>query len=553
MKILLFLICSTALAISEVDQRLCGTRPETLQAEKIQRENAQRLENLMPPVSDQSRASWCYAFASTDLINFHHLQELAADPELFYNQENMVSPIDAVYLHNHYMEKYATSDLNLSLDLKRGGTALDLLLGLQDNDYRIRSLEQISFDSLNEKNETAQTLLGDLIDHYKEVHGSDCPTYYSVGGLKCPSPLFNSPEFQEQLYSFSLINKWLYDHAEEQGLLNEPHQLDHYHLIAQLKGEEDLQIPPFQINQFYDTDEQRFLSELKNTLNPASGEIGHPVQLAVCTDDFENIGETCSHHSVVVTGAYYLDGQCVVRIKNSYGPDWEDHGYITITADHFMEMQRHRKNTSSGGTFSMVWLTPSISTDQPVNLLDEKGVFVGQFRHQYNSLTNVIDLKISGFQHDNDNKRVNAYHQPYHAGYFTGPVTDSGDDSWLPKQGYVTDQDGKILEGYNIHLSNGNTYTGSFDDRGAAGYFTVSGLEFNSQGQTVYAHRYPMGEEGITYDGSLKEENGQLIKLSGIDSLNGKMIYAHNYPIGGGRIYTGRIEQRGENSFVIVD
>jgi len=125
-------------AASDLDAALCGPPSAADEPEKLS-----RLQADMPPIADQSPAGWCYAFATTALIN-HYIHTVNGTP---YDHAHMISPIDAVAAHRYYDDSNREASLSHPvgrIDLKHGGQAIDVLTGIQDQPA-VRSLAQVGF------------------------------------------------------------------------------------------------------------------------------------------------------------------------------------------------------------------------------------------------------------------------------------------------------------------------------------------------------------------------------------------------------------------------
>jgi hypothetical protein len=386
-KLIIIFLFSINLYATEFDDVLCGPKPENVEAEKtieLQRKN--KLENLMPPVSNQSPASWCYAFAATDAINYNNfLASPITKSNEFYTTDKMVSPIESVNAGLKYQTLHHDPPIIIPMEIntKVGGVSAFVYLGFNADSWKARSLSQISFDSLDERNPKSVAHVKSLIELYKKKPHDHNSSSYLVAGSYCPAPLFESSKFIEQTKGFEQINDWIYNTAQANELLVNEFTIKNYKGIADLKGPADLKIAPYLTNRYAGNDKISYLKLLHNTLNPDSGN-GRPVTISLCAEDIQSASNAfngttgnCAGHAVNLVGAYYKNGICVVRIRNSWGVDWGDHGYKDISVDDLLKTQE--KETRSGGMNDLYradWLTkaaPSSKTDVRQNLIKDFG------------------------------------------------------------------------------------------------------------------------------------------------------------------------------------
>lgn len=324
----------------------------------------------MPPVTNQNPANWCFGFSTTDALNYHNyiqtnLQKNKISYENFYTPKNMVSPIDAIYASRLFNDQNTNPlpKIKGRLNMKTGGYPYDIFAGIQMMSYKMRSAEQISFDSNEMSNPSTRAFVQGVIDEYKKRSIEPVTKFYNLGeGLQCPAQIYEHPAFQKQLTNFRQINSWLSATAQLNKWDVGDHIIDNYGAIAALKGEKDVAVYPFINNYYFGIMASSFLSKLKSTLYPAQG-YGSPVNVAVCEGDLINqanktsTNERCEGHAVNVVGAFYEGGKCVVRIRNTWGKNWNGDGHVNLPLDTFLDSL---KKVHPEG-YMANWITPEIT------------------------------------------------------------------------------------------------------------------------------------------------------------------------------------------------
>jgi hypothetical protein len=367
-----------SVAPTEDEKALCGDRPKTL-GEAAQKEYQGRMiERLMPPVSNQNPASWCFAFNSSDLVNYHNfiqhnLKVASLSSEDFYLHQNMISPFEAVHAKNYYQDNNTTPRPNpfCRMDLRIGGNTSYVLGGLQQRNYETRSMEQLHFDSIGDNSPRTQARVQALIDEYKARNpNTSMATFYWISGLKCPVPLFQDPEFKKQIQGFQQVSEYLYEEGIRQRLLANDFVIDGYEQVSEMLGPKDLKVHPFINVEYKGTVKAEFLNHLKKALFP-SDRNGSPVSVSVCAEDMESASGPsssgrCGNHAVNVVGAYYEEGKCVVRLRNTWGAGWGDKGHSTLPVDKFIKaVERYNSSNSLQKKYAMIWMEPETNDPPP--------------------------------------------------------------------------------------------------------------------------------------------------------------------------------------------
>ncbi|MGB0455078.1 MAG: hypothetical protein ACPGJV_15315, partial [Bacteriovoracaceae bacterium] len=172
--------------------------------------DARKLERLMPPVSNQSPASWCYAFAATDALNYHNFlseyRRSQIQSQDFYNEtKNMVSPIDSVAA----AVRFRNNGKSGTLDVRKGGNSMSVFTGFQESGFKARSSEQVYFNSLDDDSPRTKAIVRNLRSEYRRRNGITSNTGKTVAGHFCEVGLYNSEKFESEVKSFNTINDWL--------------------------------------------------------------------------------------------------------------------------------------------------------------------------------------------------------------------------------------------------------------------------------------------------------------------------------------------------------
>ena len=462
---ILLLLSFTAWAeTTDIERALCGEKPSTEKQQQEHLEKGKWLEHHMPPVSDQHSTSWCYAFVATDALNYQNYlneyQSSKISPEDFYQAHKMISPIDSAAAYAHFMQSIAEDDYNPSgdLNLERSGGPLMLYQAFRHLNFKARSLEQIEFNSLNEDNEFARQVITDLIEEYekRDTQEEGNKYYYNVAGLRCPAPLVETDYFQHHVKSFKTINNWLFQEAQSRGLLSSNTIISNYQELAALKGEKDINIAPYSVNQYRGNDKIKFLSEIKKRLSPKDGS-PLPVKSCVCGEELKEKSKAgCTPHAIHLVGAYYAGVKCVMRIRNTWGSDWMDAGHTNIPVQLFLDFQEScsqlRNKSHSTYKYAIDWIAP---------------LAPGQSKSSY---TRVFDSKTS-------------YTEIKDVTY-----TKNQKYKWRFSSTLKQDNTGNYFWAYHGVLKNGNTFTGDITGRDGQ-WRPLDGMECDSQGLAIFYYK----------------------------------------------------------------
>lgn len=401
--IFFIIFLQTNLQAQTLEERaICGEKPQK-QNDAAYIAEAKRIEKTMPPVTNQNPAEWCYAFAASDSVNYYNyvqsnIQKGKIGYNDFYKPENLVSPIDAVHASVSFHDSHSNVSTSGRLDMKKGGINFDVFAGIQQMSYKMRSLEQISFDSNEETNPATLKFVSEVVEAYKsKVKIVDIKTY-DFGGITCPAAVYESPILKAQLSNFRQINSWLSDTALANKLQPTDHIIDNYKGISDLKGAKDLQVYPFVNNEFIGNNTLEYLKMLRIVLYPP-GAIGSPAVTNICANDL-NLkaapSDKCAKHSVNVVGAFYENGQCVVRIRNTWGKTWNGDGHISMPIKNYLAtLQKFKKAASLSNAYNINWISAETEKlSKPRTALFKDGVrTVGVSKRTYNDKENYLEME----------------------------------------------------------------------------------------------------------------------------------------------------------------
>ena len=341
-------------------EALCGAKPP---AGTDQTDQLKKIEKDMPPVQNQNRADWCYAFSASDILDYQiHMTKVRTGAPEPYSDANMVSPIDMVSAQRLYLDQHSNVPVANpgELNTSRGGASFDVFLGVQNLGGKVRSMAQIPFQPLDLNSDRAQKLAADFMKEYPDLQAAHVEDFNQLTGCYSPSDLFRTePAFKKMLYGFRPMNEWLYQGATQGGDLSADGKiLDHYQDLALAKGAPDLQIPPIVPNDFWTTSTSKFLGKIHEVLST-----GQPMSTPVCVHDIEkdkNEKDPCGSHVMTIVGSGYVDGVCKIRLRNSWGKGWRDGGYTTLSVEEYLQAAKDQaKVGATDGTENLVltWLT----------------------------------------------------------------------------------------------------------------------------------------------------------------------------------------------------
>ncbi len=391
---LYILVCSNSYSNVEEDHAICGEKPTNPALEKEMLEKARFLERTMPPISNQNPASWCYAFAATDALNYHNYlqtnqQTKAITYSEFYQDKNMISPIEVVHAHNSYRRKNTPTNTEPEghIDMKVGGNATYAYSGIQMFNFEMRSREQINFNALEKSDPKTRARLQNIVKKYKEKNGQKQELKnYTYIGVTCPASLYESQSFKKQLEGFEQINEWVSKTAEANNLRVNNYSINNYTGISQLKGQKDINVFPFVANDFAGNLKINYLKKMRTVLYPALNisKYGSPATVGLCAYDIESkatandsSSDNCGAHVVNVVGAFYENGKCMIRIRNTWGADWNGDGHKSLPLDTFLKAVENR-NKNLTNKYQLSWLTPDKKYSQDkilkASMCDDTGI-----------------------------------------------------------------------------------------------------------------------------------------------------------------------------------
>ena len=486
--ILLYFLFVTTRAYTEIpndyDEVLCGKKPIDADAELIEEKAAHaQLEDLMPPVANQTPAAWCYAFATADALNYYNfINSTIKSPRDFYHADKMISPIELVYQGNKFIHDHqkVLQSSPVGIDTTEAGTSLSIYLGLNDNGWKVRSLNLMPFESLDDKNPKAIANVQNLIATYEAKNGKyRGDTTINVIGVSCPEPVYFDPHFKNLTEGFNQINQWLYKNALSTSNLSSDYAIKNYKEVADPKGEADINTTPFKTNKYEGTDTNSYLKLLstqipgKNILN------AHPVSISLCSEDLESdkisSPAKCRNHTVNIVGAYYKNGKCSVRIRNTWGADWGDHGHVDLTVDELLASQeKYARDNSTDSKYTALWITPKTESSKAlkINMLKDNGDRTeGVYKITYNGSYS-FHYKTEQFNQYTKNKMTEAQNYPLPDNKtFTGKVIDLGDGKIQIDSGLIS-KNGKLVEAVKYNFS-GKIYSGPIKDDGGGKFHTI--------------------------------------------------------------------------------
>jgi hypothetical protein len=360
----------------------------------------------MPPVRHQSPTSWCATFTAECLISYHNFSTAVAmgearDPKEFYQKKGRPSVVDLRAAGTRFNQNKDVLNIN------GGGEAFDQLYVLQNENYKCRSDALIGFTSVLENNPRAAELARQVLERYKSKDEKARAYVFTYGGRDLTCRLNNSQlsrlstELQDVITSIQSVNFQLHARAAKTGNLTSKYELENYSSIVK-DIPKDYTSSPFTVERLYVADPKIFLQGLSRAFN--NGE-GVPVEVGLCGDDLPNGSQSpdaCGAHSILVTGAGWENGQCKIKLRNSWGPDWPNKGdgTLDISVDKFIEMSRKyiTKARINPSGYSATWLKQP-DPNQPQYAVRASGlkfsdgsVFTGVMTHdKKNNLMNYHD------------------------------------------------------------------------------------------------------------------------------------------------------------------
>jgi hypothetical protein len=413
-------VFSQTKSASPEEKALCGEFPKDEKEEVSRREEGEHLSKILPPVSSQNPASWCYAFASAPLIEHHRFLKAMKDKgvdkltkpeqekfakEFYSDLANRLSPFEAVYSSNtqlsllHPDAKEVQALDREEINLEKGGKVLDVFWGLQERGYRARSAKQVRFVSIDDQDSEARSVMTSLIDRYKknnEKTSQDSSSYYEVMGCRIDEDTFHSSEFRELLRGLGLINQKLEKIAQDKNVKASGTLVRSYGDLASLlnNGEApDFEVPPFTSSTLETDDKMEFLESVRVNLSES-----RPLSMSLCAFDkefsslasaYENTGDECGSHAVNIVGAYYREGKCVVKLRNTWGIDWPEKGaggHKEVSLQDFLKLQENLSINRPGNSawrkmkYGIQWIEAPLKEAPKVysKIKNPIGIFEGE-------------------------------------------------------------------------------------------------------------------------------------------------------------------------------
>lgn len=484
---LVLLMLSGVASVQAYEENVCGERPHAM-VEKELREEARFIEVLMPPIQDQSLAEWCYGFVTADMVNFHnfvnyHLHyrgdpDDAMTPDQYFNERRLLSPVDAVGAHVTHQQSNATYPIGATergrISTREGGNQATSLRGLQELGFRGRSEAQLPFHTLKDNSDHVSAFIEELLEEFGAGNRS-YSHYYKIGGVRCPVAICDQPRFRKRLESLRVINPQLYADARRSGDLLNDYSLSNYQaLVSARHGPRDLKIAPFKVMTYLGSDRARAAQMIQQALYPEDG-IGRPISVSVCANSIEPdyTDEPCGSHALLLTGAYYENGVCTVRLRNSWGEDWGDQGYLSMALTELFEMLEYQSRFSQRrDRYHFTWIEDSLSSEL-INVAheDERSV-EGVFDFEYNSPNHISYRVNQTIVYNRAGERVEVHDYPTEEGHrFSGRVREVGRGELMFTEGYVRNSTGKAIYAINIPTPRGRTYTGRVREKNGRVYF----------------------------------------------------------------------------------
>lgn len=277
------------------------------------------IEKNMPPVHHQQSAGWCYAVSACDILNYNN--HLASKTKRqAYSAKNEISVIDAVAKKNEWEDSHTDPrpvDFG-KIDIKQGGDAFSFLTAMQEV-KKVRSQEQLPIASFEPENRHRNQTLRNALSHFglgPDANGCDF--------LQSPA---------KELYQ---LNRALAQKAANGGNLKQASTvIENYPEYAKNFGNPEIDIPAIVPHLLDTLSAELFLTQIKSVIDKKQ-----PVLISPCANKLLDLGPGCGGHQMTVVGTAYIDTPegptCTVRLRNTWGANWKDGGYINIPLDKFM-------------------------------------------------------------------------------------------------------------------------------------------------------------------------------------------------------------------------
>ena len=478
-KFILLTILIISSAFASFDDILCGKKPNSNNEKKKQHKSLNNIAEHMSPIKLQYPSSWCYAFQGIDHLEYHLYLNQKKDgiksPKEYYTPQRLISVFEVISALKQfqYYQSISTTNDPPQIDIREGRDIFLLFNAIQEFN-NLRSFQQMPFNPIERKNKDASIIINKLVEEYKNKHKITNSKVTTIAGIKCPIIIDNDPEFQKSLKTFEIINKKLFNLAEFNKLNIYNKIIKHYEQLAnKISGKPTITIPPFISHQYTSKNTTKILKKIKSVLNNGNG---RPIAIDICSSDFldENkkftLAEGCNYHSMSIIGAGYKNGECIVKLRNTWGKYWRTNGTVDIKAEELIEALKHR-SANTKNKITMSWLTnedekvvPSIIKGKRQEVTDNNITFLGHIQYTFNKDRINDATKIYGFD-KKDGKKIIAHQVPRkNNNVYVGTVIDTGNGEWIPLSGKEY-KDGNLIYYYNVKIKDSSgTYTGTTDN-----------------------------------------------------------------------------------------
>ena len=398
----------TAQDIERYSQELCGERPTTPAQEEAELEKFHAIEKKMPAVKDQGYSAWCSVFSASDLLDYY-LHSKTGEP---YSDKNQASRLDLVSAINTLSDQHAQKPSGHlgSIDLDVSEDAPTVLFAAQNSGDGIRSQAEMRFSAQDSQ-------LKELVDAAYQSHKKDLAILTKRDGI--PRTFSETDkDFLDELQGLVTIDGSP-GAVFSQGPASSKTSIDDYKVFA---DQEDLRnpiprihYPPFIANNLQTKDADHYLSTLNQVF---AG--GSPVTLSLCVYPVDPLnigpslddGDTCAAHSITAVGAAWVDNECKIRLRNSWGKTWgtdpAPSGYIDLTVSQLLKTRYNYTAgvdigeatwISDGATADIAEKTEINDGDSNMTVVGKSGfVSTGEYSNQFDAVETDADGTVKKFK-----------------------------------------------------------------------------------------------------------------------------------------------------------